>query len=44
LLAEVKSEENWPRAHLWANIAVFHWACFVALMEEHSEMECGGQQ
>jgi len=30
---KVKSEENWLRAHLWASTAVFHWACFIALMK-----------
>jgi hypothetical protein len=29
----VKSEENWLRAHLWASTAVFHWACFIALLK-----------
>jgi hypothetical protein len=33
----VKSEENWLHAHLWASNAVFHWACFIALMKEHGE-------
>jgi len=29
----VRSEENWLRAHLWASCAIFHWACFVALLK-----------
>ena len=34
---QVKNEENWLRAHLWANSAVFHWACFIALMKANGE-------
>lgn len=34
---KVKNEENWLRAHLWASTAVFHWACFIALMKAHGE-------
>ena len=34
---KVKNEENWLRADLWANTAVFHWACFIALMKESGE-------
>ena len=30
---KVKSEENRLRAHLWASTAVFHWACFIALLK-----------
>ena len=30
---KVQSDENWLRAHLWASTAVFHWACFIALMK-----------
>ena len=26
---KVKREENWLRVHLWGNIAVLHWACFI---------------
>jgi hypothetical protein len=31
---KVRSDENFLKAHLWASTAVFHWACFVALMKE----------
>jgi hypothetical protein len=34
---KVKTDENYLKAHLWANTAVFHWACFTKLMEEHGE-------
>lgn len=34
---KVKAEENWLHAHLWANNAIFHWSCFIALMKEHGE-------
>ena len=30
---KVQREENWLRVHLWASTAVFHWACFIALMK-----------
>ena len=29
----VRNGENWLRAHLWASTAVFHWACFIALLK-----------
>ncbi len=34
---QVKKEENWLKAHLWASTAVFHWACFIALLKENGE-------
>jgi hypothetical protein len=34
---KVRNEENWLRAHLWASTAVFHWACFIALLKAHGE-------
>jgi len=34
---KVKNEENWLRAHLWASTAVFHWACFIALLKAQGE-------
>ncbi len=32
---QVKNEEHWLRAHLWASTAVFHCGCFVALLKEN---------
>jgi hypothetical protein len=34
---KVRSDENYLKAHLWASTAVFHWACFIALMKEQGE-------
>jgi hypothetical protein len=34
---KVRSDENYFKARLWASIAVFHWACFIALMKEQGE-------
>jgi hypothetical protein len=33
----VRSDENYFKAYLWASTAVFHWACFIALMKEQGE-------
>jgi hypothetical protein len=32
---KVKAADNYMKAHLWANTAVFHWTCFGALLREH---------
>jgi hypothetical protein len=34
---EVRTDENYLKAHLWASTAVFHWSCFVALMKKDGE-------
>ena len=36
---KVRSEENWLRAHLWASYAIFHWACFLALLKAEGAPE-----
>jgi hypothetical protein len=33
----VRTDDNHLKAHLWANTAVFHWSCFIAVMKEHSK-------
>lgn len=38
--ANWRDSEKWNegiKAHLWANTAVFHWACFIALMKANGE-------
>jgi hypothetical protein len=34
----VRTDENYLKAHLWASTSVFHWHCFIALMKEHGEV------
>jgi hypothetical protein len=34
---KVRSDDNYLKAHLWAATAVFHWACFIAVMKEQDE-------
>jgi hypothetical protein len=34
---EVRTEENFLKAHLWSSTAVFHWNCFLVLMKEHGD-------
>ena len=31
---KVWSEANYLKAHLWTSTAVFHWSCFLVLMNE----------
>ena len=39
---KVRGEENYLKAHLWADTAVFHWQCLVALMKERGDLAVEG--
>jgi hypothetical protein len=34
---KVRTDGNWPKAHLWPSAAVFDCKCFLRLMKQHGE-------